>query len=337
MIRHLLLTVAAVLLTLWTYQSVHSAEWVYEDRATLTAAKAGGWSRALTNWTWQFTHTPARAHALSLGLHLVIGALLGLMARRLGLTAFGAWIVALIWLVWPIPSETVAYAKARSEQIVLIGVLIAALGATARWWRPAGAAWLLFGSLIAIGGEPSGVTVLLLAPLVAWHTWHRASTPVPWWTVAAVSGGLIVAGVLWYGGVRAVINADGEAGIASAADVTWVEWGLAQSGAVWYWLLATVWPALVTPDVDVDRLSMGVRLFGMFAMAVAGGVAWRCRQTRPMVTLALLWSLCALLPRVLVQTPRSYLSAQQVAMAFIGLGLLAGYWTEQWKARWTHS
>ena len=338
MTRHLVLGAAAVLLTLWSYQSVRSADWVYEDRATQTSAQSASWQRVVTHWTWRMASTPTAGHLVNLAVHLVLGWLLGVVAWRLGLTPFGAWIVALVWLLHPMTVETAAYAKARSEQIVMLGTLTAMLAATGQWWRPVTLLGIAAGIAIALGGEPSGVVAFLLVPLTAWHCrdryWRERPMWAPWWLCALVAGTLIWGGILWYGGLMAVINVDTEAGLAVVTQVTWIQWLLAQSGAVWYWLMATVVPALLTPDADIDRLSALARGLGLFAMVVAGGIAWRVRRTHPMVTMAASMWLLALFPRLLVQTPRSYLGAAQFSLAFMGLAMLAGYGTERWRDRW---
>lgn len=337
--RYVAVGVLVVGATLWAYQSVHSAWWVYEDRATRTfAAQATTWERAVTKWTWRVAPTPARGHAVNLALHFALGGVLGVVAWRLGLTPFGAWIVALIWLLHPMATETVAYTKARSEQIVMLGTLLAMLAATGRWWRPLGLAGIVGGIALAIGGEPSGVVAFLLVPLTIWHSRTRAGRAAPWWAPwwapGIVAGCCLGGGILWYGGLRSVINADTEAGIVSVTAVTWYQWLLTQSGAVWYWVIATGYPVLLTPDADIDRLSGLPQALGMATMVAMGGLAWWVRRTHPLATMAMLLWLCALTPRLIVQTPRSYLNAAQFALPFMGLALLAGYGVEQWRARW---
>lgn len=338
--RHLTVGLVLLVLTLSAYRSVWSAGWVYEDRATLTAAtESASWARAVSNWTWRMTPTPRAAHLVNLACHLVIAVLLGLLVRRLGLTTLGMWVVVLAWLLHPLTTETVAYVKARSEQLVLIGALLAMIAAAGRWWRPWGLVGMVGGSVLAVGAEPSGVVVVLLVPLVIWYGRHRYWREVPlwapWWFPAIIAAELILGGILWYGGLRAVVNADTEAGLAVVTAVTWWQWGLAQSGAVWYWCLAVVWPAFVTPDLDVDRLSGLTRGMGVGLMLAGAVIAVRCHRTRPLVTLALLWTLCAIGPRLLVQTPRSYLNAAQFASAFMGVTLLAGVGAEHLRERWT--
>lgn len=338
MMRHLAVGLFLLALTAGAYRTAWSAAWVYEDRATLTSATTTtGWQRVITYATWRLTPTPRAAHLLNLMCHLVIGLLLAILARRLGLTALGMWVVVLLWLLHPLMVETVAYAKARSEQLVLIGVLLALIAASGRWWRPLGLIGISGGSLFALGSEPSGVVVFLLVPLMVWHRQHAQKAPswASWWMPAGVAAALIVAGVVWYGGLWAVVNVDTEAGITSVSAVTWWQWGLAQSGAVWHWCRTVFWPAGVTPDLDVDHLSPLTQWLGITMMMAWAGLAVRYSRTRPLVTLALLWMLCMIGPRLIVQTPRSYLNAAQFAGAFMGLALLAGYGTEQWRQQWT--
>ena len=172
-------------------------------------------------------------------------------------------------------------------------------------------------------------------PLMAWHV--RAQTAprwARWWLPAIVASVVLTSGVFWYGGPRALVNADSEAGISLASDVTGFQWLSAQCGAVWYWMMASLWPRLLTPDVDVDRLSGMARGMGGFALLVAAGAWWRYRVRWPVVSVACGWCVLSLFPRLLIQTPRSYLNAAQVAGAFVGGCLLAGVVADLAKTRW---
>ena len=331
-------------LTLWAYQSTRTAEWVYEDRATLTSATQapGGWltQRSLSNWTWRLTPTPSSAHLVSLALHLLIGGLVGLAAWRFGVTSLGAWVAAAVWLLLPLTGELAAYAKARADELVLVGVLLAAIAATGRWWRGWALVGIVAGGIVAVGAKQAGVVVLLLVPLVIWAR-HRTNREAPWWAPwwgpAVVAGVVAVTGMQWYGGLRSLVNADSEVGIAMAVDVTWWQWALAQTAAVWYWLMAAVWPAFVTPDVDVDRLSRVASGMGAFALLTCAWACWTLRTRHPAVSLSCGWIVCGVLPRLLIQTPRSYLSAAQFGVACVGLTLLAGIGVQRLRDHWVAS
>ena len=100
---------------------------------------------------------------------------------------------------------------------------------------------------------------------------------------------------------------------------------------MWYWLVATIWPAWLTPDADIDRLPLLARVAGVATLAWAA--AWAAQTRSPQVRLCLGWCVLALLPRLVVQTPRSYLNAHQVSVAFMGVVLLVAYGAERWRAR----
>lgn len=343
MVRGVCVTVLVLSLTAWAYQSIWSAGWVYEDRAAQTSALQSSGSpftqRSLTALTWQWTPTPRAAHAVNLALHVAIGGLIGLFAWRLGLTPLATGAAMTVWLLHPMTVELGAYAKARADQIALVGILVASIAAAGQWWRGWGLTGIVLGSLMAVGGKQAGVVVLLMVPLTIWHGRTRQSrpAPIPWWVPAVMALGLVLAGVQWYGGPRALVNADGEAGIAMAVDVTWSQWMLAQGGAVWYWTRAIVWPPLLTPDADVDSITRLARWSGLGLLGGLSGVAWFTRHRHPALSLVCAWVVCGVLPRLLIQTPRSYLSAAQFAVAFVGIALAAGLGAQRMKDQWASS
>ena len=336
LLHALLLTI----LTGWAYASVWSAEWVYEDRAVRTEFLAADGAlltkRSLTAWTWRLAPTPRAGHAVSLGIHLVLGGMVGLLAWRLGVPPVGIWAASTLWLLHPMTVELAAYAKARADAIALGGVLIAVLAASGRWWRGGALAGMALGVLVAVGGKQAGVVVVLLVPLMIWHRRSRYPAPrwAPWWLPAVVASALLAGGVQWYGGLRAVLNADTALGIAQVTDVSWQQWGAAQAGAVGYWAVATVWPAWMTPDADIDSVSTLLRASGLLLLVGAAGMAWRQRVHAPLVSLGCAWCVLGVLPRLLVQTPRGYLSAAHASVAFVGLALLAGVGLARVQAHW---
>lgn len=337
MIRSLVFALLLGSLTVWAYRSVWTAEWVYEDRATLTSADTGSmWSaRSLSSWTWRLTPHPRSAHVVSLTLHLVLGLGISVFAWKVGLTPFGAWVTAMLWLLSPLTVESAAYAKARADQLVILGALVACLSALGPWWTLPRLAGILGGLVLACGAKQAGVVALALVPLMAWHVRTQVSPRwAPWWLPAGLASIALGGGVLWYGGLRALVNADMELGISTATDVTAYQWLSAQCGAVWYWLLASIWPSLLTPDVDVDRLPGLARALGAYSLLVAAGAWWHTRLRWPVISVACGWFVISVLPRLMIQTPRSYLNAAQVAGAFIGIFLMAGFVADQAKARW---
>ena len=85
-------------------------------------------------------------------------------AWRFGVTSLGAWVAAAVWLLLPLTGELAAYAKARADELVLVGVLLAAIAATGRWWRGWALVGIVAGGIVAVGAKQAGVVVLLLVP-----------------------------------------------------------------------------------------------------------------------------------------------------------------------------
>src|SRR3990167_7997868 len=117
--------------------------WVYEDLAWVVAAQTGAlgpwWHvRGLMHWLWQqewrLSPTPPLYHAISLLLHLIVTAVAGLLAGRLGLPRTGVWIVVTLVLLHRLTHEAVAYAAQQGEILAAIGVLGACV-LTAGAWR----------------------------------------------------------------------------------------------------------------------------------------------------------------------------------------------------------
>ena len=126
--------------TLWLYRAIWTAGYVYEDSAWQGRAQSGGdGSRWLVAWTWTALTDPRAAHALNLGLHLLAGALLYLLLRRLDASRAIAACGAGLLLVHVEAVEAVAYVSGRAELIAAVGVLAACLAATsvAPWRWPA--------------------------------------------------------------------------------------------------------------------------------------------------------------------------------------------------------
>lgn len=271
-----------------------SGQWVYEDSETMVPAYAAFYTqpldaRSLTNLSLRVTPTPATYRLGNIALHATVVGLLS--------TFTILWPLAMLH---PISTETIMYASGRGELIVAIGVLIACLG-VARL----GATATVLGVLIALTGKESGVVVLPLVVLAMWY--YRRYQP---WVISACVG-LMVAGFFWYGGLDAITRGFGVNPWVS--DILWYEWLLVQGGAVAYWLMSLVWLPLLTPDADIDSLSMAVRFVGLGAIILSGVIAWTYRS------FGLALFAVSLIPRLVVQTPGGYLNAHQFYVPFIGL------------------
>ncbi len=303
---------------LWCYLPVRSAGWVFEDGITQHYR-----NRPLTQWTWTVVSTPASSHVVNVGVSLLGAVLLVWLASRLGLSGFGLWTVGIGWLLHPINVETVAYAASRGELMAALGVLVACLSASGKWWRLHHLIGIGLGLGWAMAAKESGVVGLLLVPLVVAYM-HRHD---PRWTIrvtpALVSLLLLSLGIALNGGVTAVANL-GTTDFADARDVSWQFWMLHQATALNHWLGSFVWLRGFSPDIDVDLtpvLFQGCCLVTVYVIAVMG---WCVRREAPIVAFGIAWLLVAVAPRFLVQTPQSYLNAHQMAVPIMGVLFVAG-------------
>ena len=144
-----------------------------------------------------------------------------------------------------------------------------------------------------------------------------------WQGPVIIATGILCIGVIDYGGLRTVANI-GTTSFVSASAVSWVDWAGIQAAAARHWLVAIVWLQGLTPDPDIDIVSAPGRWISAGILASMGGIAWLIHHRLPVAALGLSWFLLALLPRFVVQTPQSYLSAHHMLVPFIGLALTAG-------------
>jgi hypothetical protein len=132
-------------------------------------------------------------HLVSLGLHLIAGWLVGLLAARL--FGRGGWLAAAIWLLHPAVSENVLYLAAQGN-LLCLDLGLAAVLAHLRWletrspWVRAGALASLFLAMTAY--EFGAVLPVLLVVAEAVWSWRAGKPPgtalrrhAPYWAVLA--------------------------------------------------------------------------------------------------------------------------------------------------------
>lgn len=307
---------------LWVYQSVWSAQWVFEDVRWVGSSVGSLTPRGLAAWTWTWTLTPAAAHAMSLGLHLLNGALVGWLARRLGCREGIALLLAAVWWLHPGHVESVAYAASRTELIAGTGVLGACLWATTtvRWWWVGAVAC----GLVALGGKESAVVLLGLVPVTRWVLGR------PVWMVGSVAISLAaVLPVLW-GGWGYVVAlgqptveplAPEDLALGAAYAVGGWSWVLVQSQAIVRVLGVLLGTGTTTLDADYTSLTVLGGLGAVGVLLAMGVAAWRLRHTAPLVAYGLGWWLVAIAPRLLVRTPTTLFPEHQAYIPAFGVFL----------------
>lgn len=284
---------------------VRTAGFVYEDEHFATAQElqphpAFGWRRGLTRWAWSLAPTPPRAHALSLGLHMIVALLVGLLMWRLSGSHAAALAAAALFALHPLTIEAFAYAAERGELIAAIGVLIACLSALTLgryWWI--GAA---FGAAIGIAGKESAIVLMALLPLL----WRDRR-------LTLASAALMCAAVLY----AVWPSTGGELQRSS------VSWALLQTAAVHRLAFLSLLPYPGSQTVDFDYAILPQQLQIESALLLVGAVAlagWLWAR-RPIVAIGIAWAVIAVLPRLLVQTPISILNEHQWYLPMIGVSL----------------
>lgn len=306
-----LVLAGVLLLTVLVYAQTVAAPFVYEDGHWLqTAALEWGVpSRALTLWTFQFTGTPDRAHLVSLGLHVVNGALLYAVAERLaGSTA--ALFAAVLCLLHPLNSEAVAYVGARGDLLLTTGLLLATLAAlTLQTWR--GIALLAAGVAVAAMSKELGLIAVPLA-LLTLAVW-RSRLPL---VAPALLGAAALVVAVQY--PRIVGWAD-MAPTAGGSTFAWSTYAWLQWTQVCRLLALVVWPVGFTLDHDVAAygpLWAAVAGIGMLTAVAVALMAWLGRARLLGWTLA--WMAIALAPRLLFRT-NEWVHEYQTYPAMVGL------------------
>ena len=317
----------ALLCVLVAYASVWTAGFVYESHpapVTLETLWRFEWywqPRALSYWVMGQLHgvNAGAQHGISLGLHLLTGTLVGLLGVRLGLSRIAAVAAGSLFLVHPLAVETVAYVTSRTDQLAAIGVLTACILATGRWY-----AWL--GIPLALGfgvlAKESAVVGLGLVPLV----WAMR---VPGWSAKTLTAlgslAFLPLGAWHYGGLSRMVNYLEGPGMT----IAWWDWLLVQGTAALRLLTLAILPIGLTVDYDYDRIPLSTRVFACTALMAIALTLWRLTHTHPLIAFGLAFAILAILPRFIIQTPRSYLTEHHAYLSLAGLVLSAAAYWEQ--------
>jgi len=285
--------------TVMVYAAGFDGNFVYEDTRTQvggfgqTISVLGEWRgvrglwrpRGLTDATYSATTAWAgassrAAKAVNLGVHLLNGALLWLLAQRVVSAPAAVFALGLFWLL-PVQSEPVTGIAYRSELIVGFWLLLA-LVAAERGWLPV--AWLC--AALAVTGKDAGIVALALVP--AWLSWRRSSAwtraAKTWWAVACVTP------VLY--GLLTLQRFD-------ALHVQPPEGMARQLAALGGLMRVAIWPDALTVDPDWTHLSGWVALLAVQAWVAL--LAWAYLRRWPLWGFALAWTLIAFLPRIVLQ------------------------------------
>lgn len=298
MIRRGLFVVAVLALFAYEYQPFLSAGFVYEDDrwhdaclVTRNYVKPRGLT--LLSWCWQHEVFPsAKAfHVVDLSLHLAVSLLVGALAWRLAGETAGAvaWMLALLHVL---AMQGAGYLSNRGDLIAALGVLVACHAALS------GLVWLAIVGLIGgLFGKESAITGLALVPLVRRQ-----------WQLSACMAGIVAmatAYLVW----SQTLNLDG---------VSPFSWLLLQGTATTRLIAMVILPVGQTVDYDYANVPMGLQISALLALVWFVVSAIRLRRERPMIAMAMLWPVVAVVPRFIVGTPRNVLNEGQFYLALMG-------------------
>lgn len=273
-------------MTALAYASSLSGGWVFEDQRS-DAADVYQETMPVKLWrprsVTQLSHalttrflgdSPLAARSVSLAWHLLNGVLLWLVARR-AVAEAAAVMAAGLWLLLPIQTEAVAGVAYRSELIAATWLLLALW--CVRW--PAVA--FVFAAA-AVTGKETGAMALALVPWWAWR-FHR-------WTETQA--------VYWGIGAWIVMLA----GISQTNPGFWTQAPsnpAVELAAVTSLLARMAWPAGLT--IDHDWAAITAWMAGAAVVLWLGALATAWRRAWPFWGFALVWTLIALAPRLVLE------------------------------------
>lgn len=342
---HALTAVALVVLTLITYSPIWTAAFVYEDQSSIIdttiwthAPIAPLRARALTRASYKLDNwigkgQPWAFHADNLALHLVNGALVGVIAANLLVPPAG-WVAATMFLLHPLNSEAVAYGAGRTEVLstcfALLTLLLLIKGKV--WWAP-----VTF--VLALSAKESAIA---LAPLLLWYAllyregvlvkaqslrlWSRSFVPL---VLAGLGAGWIAQTVI----LKEYLV---------QADMPLWRYFLVQATAFWryVWMVPTLYGQSAEHPFDVLPFWLqglaGLALVWFLCMIPLVWLAndlMKPSKRRMGIVFALGWIAFALLPRFVMRIPE-ILNEHQVYLWSVGWCLLiAAVWTS--RKEWT--
>lgn len=342
-----------LLATVAVYAPLRSAQWVYEDRPTVTfadpwqgtvgeLARAVHWPKVwdpeigLTDATFRMEQRLGytghlSAVVINLSLFLVCGLLIARLASRLGLPG---WLAAGLFLLHPMQVEAVAYVSKRGELLAALGLLgacLAALSHGSRWWRGP-----VIGLLVGLTWHTKAPAVVIagLVPFV-W-AWDRGVRPRP--RLLWLAAGLLVPFLL----VNAPLPLMRDSLLGRSV------WAFLGGQAVTLWHLAQliVLPWGFTVDYDAAVAPAGAQAVALVTLAILLGwaVVRGIAGSRSWAVWAVLWTGIAVAPRFVFPSTE-WLNEHQMLTPMIGvsLALTAGLvrleavwhrgWSE-WRSGW---
>lgn len=172
---------------------------------------------------------------------------------------------------------------------------------------------------LAVLSKESAIVGVGLVAIVAVRGAGHAVTRLGLVAVTVATLVFVFGNQLSAGGIRAVVNI----GEDPAATVSALDWLLLQSTAVMRTFGLLLVPYGFTVDYDYDAVPYGLRVLSLMGVGGLFLATWALRK-QTNLALGLAWMTIVVLPRLVIQTPRSYFNDHQAYLLVPGFALLMG-------------
>ena len=345
-----LAVVGAAVVVFWAYGPAMHGEFLFDDNflpfalpnaATPLRAWIGQIRPVLmtTYWlNWRISgDDPYSFHVLNVVFHCMTGALVFLIVGRLlewsgaqeSRRRLLAGFAALVFLLHPVQTESVAYLAGRSES--LSALLAAAALAVFLYRRQAAASWttvaiifVLFGAAILSKEQAVVLPAVLLLTDYWWNPGFSFKGIRGNWKLYAPLAVAGAAGVafLWKLILGASTFATAGFGI---KDFTWYQYFFTQCRALFVYIGIFLLPVNLTADWDfpVSRtiLDRGA-IFGLLALVALAAAAWRYRRRFPLATYGYFVFLLLMSPTSSVLPIKDPIAERRLYLPMLGLLLI---------------
>ncbi len=321
-----------------------------DDTPTIAMRPTFSLSLALTNVL--LGHSPVAQHRVNVLIHILAAlALFGLVRRTLQGPRFAALgavhgdalagVVALIWLVHPLQTESVTYVVQRAESLMGMFLLVAVYCAVRASDSPRQGAWQAAAVVACALGAGSKQTAVFASLLVALYDFvfgapgRRWARPLLYALLAAPLFVVLIS--------HGLVSSDG-AMAARFDPVRYLSYALAQPAVVLHYLWLSVWPADLYLYVNTKTFAVGslagVVVPTVILVAVFVATGWAVYR-RHWLGFVGAWFFVTLGPTSsffdvsdLIQEHRMYVPlASPVVAAVVAAGALLARATAGWNAR----
>lgn len=346
----ILAVTGAVLVAFWAYSPAMHGEFLFDDNflpfalpnaATPLSTWIGQIRPVLmtTYWlNWRISgEDPYSFHLLNVVFHCVTGILIFLIVSRL-LEWSGAqdWrrnllagFAAVIFLLHPAQTESVAYLAGRSES--LSAMFSAAALTVFLYRRQAAASWatvalvfVLFGAAILSKEQAVVLPAVLLLTDYWWNPGFSFKGIRGNWRLYGPMAAAGAAGVAFFWNLILGIGTSGTAGF-GMKDFTWYQYFFTQCRALFVYIGIFLLPVNLTADWDfpVSRtiLDRGA-IFGLLALVALAAAAWRYRRRFPLASYGYFVFLLLMSPTSSVLPIKDTIAERRLYLPMLGLLLI---------------